>query len=180
MLQTFYPYEYVDSVFSIDYHKLWTLGFRAVIFDIDNTLVHHGEDSTDAVDTLFRHIHGIGLKTLLLSNNSEARIQRFCRNIDTPFIHEANKPHPAGYLKALQLLELDKAQVLVVGDQVFTDIRGANQCGIPNVLVRYLRYPEEKKIGIKRNLEKIILKCYKCSRFQNRIGNICTEEVPHG
>lgn len=41
-----YPYEYVDSVFSIDYNALYEQGIRGLIFDIDNTLVHHGDDST--------------------------------------------------------------------------------------------------------------------------------------
>ena len=179
MLQIYYPFEYVDSVFSIDYHKLWQMGYRAIIFDIDNTLVHHGKDSTEEVDELFRQIHNIGLKTLLLSNNSEARIQRFCKNIDTLYIHEANKPDTTGYRKALKMLEVEKHQALVIGDQVFTDIRGANRCGMQSVLVKYLRYPDEKKIGIRRNLEKIILKFYKISRFQHRIGDICKEEVTH-
>ena len=180
MLQIYYPFEYVDSVFSIDYHRLWQMGYRAIIFDIDNTLVHHGKDSTEEVDELFRQIHNIGLKTLLLSNNSEARIQRFCKNIDTLYIHEANKPDVAGYRKALEMLEVEKHQALVIGDQVFTDIRGANRCDMQSVLVKYLRYPDEKKIGIRRNLEKIILKFYKHSCFQHRIGDICKEEVPHG
>jgi len=46
MFRLFYPYEYVESVFTIDYNKLYSLGYRGIIFDIDNTLVHHGEDST--------------------------------------------------------------------------------------------------------------------------------------
>ena len=45
MLKNFYPYEYVKSVFDIDYHKLYSLGYRGILFDIDNTLVHHGENS---------------------------------------------------------------------------------------------------------------------------------------
>ncbi|MBE6923791.1 MAG: YqeG family HAD IIIA-type phosphatase [Ruminococcaceae bacterium] len=180
MLRVYYPYEYVDSVFAIDYERLWALGYRAVIFDIDNTLVHHGKDSTEAVDALFPHIHSLGLKTLLLSNNSEQRIQRFCKNIDTLYIHEADKPDTAGYLKALEMLGLEKHQAVVVGDQVFTDIKGANRCGIASILVKYLRYPDEKKIGIRRNMEKIILKLYINSRFQHRIGDICKEGSPHG
>ena len=67
MLKKFYPYEYVDSVFVIDYEKIFRKGFRAVIFDIDMTLVPHGEDSTPEIDALFKNIHATGLKTLLLN-----------------------------------------------------------------------------------------------------------------
>ena len=46
MLEKYYPHEYAQTVFSIDYQKLYKKGFRGIIFDIDNTLVHHGDDST--------------------------------------------------------------------------------------------------------------------------------------
>ena len=77
MLKIFYPYEYVESVFSIDYKKLYEKGYRGLIFDIDNTLVHHGEDSTREIDELFKEVQKIGFKTLVLSNNSEKRVQKF-------------------------------------------------------------------------------------------------------
>lgn len=176
MLKCFYPYEYAESVFSIDYQKLYDQGYRGLIFDIDNTLVHHGEDSTPEVDALFRQIHQTGLKTLLLSNNSEKRILRFLKNIDSAYIAEANKPDPTGYEKAAALLELPKEQVVCIGDQVFTDILGANRAGIASILVKYLRYPQEKKIGIRRNVEKWILKCYQMRpSCQGRLGDIYKE-----
>lgn len=95
MLERWYPTAHVPSVFAIDYEKLAALGYKGILFDIDNTLVHHGDDSTPEVDALFRHIHSLGLKTLLLSDNSAVRIERFNRNIRTLFIAEAGKPDPA-------------------------------------------------------------------------------------
>ena len=104
LLRLFFPYEYVDSVFALDYEKLYQLGYRGLLLDIDNTLVLHGADSNAAVDELFRRIHRAGLKTLLLSNNSEERILRFLAHIDSPYLAEADKPSPAGYLRALEML----------------------------------------------------------------------------
>ena len=86
MLERFYPHEYAESVFSIDYGRLYGLGYRGLIFDIDNTLVHHGDDATPEVEALFAKIQGMGFTTLLLSNNDEKRIQRFIKNIDTLYI----------------------------------------------------------------------------------------------
>lgn len=178
MLRLFYPCEYVDSVFAIDYQKLYDKGYRAVIFDIDNTLVHHGKDSTPAVDDLFRRIHATGLKTLLLSNNSEERILRFLRNIESLYICDARKPRKPGYLKAVEMLGVSIEETVFVGDQVFTDILGANLAGMDSILVAYIRRPGETKIGIRRNLEKIILKCYALSRkYRHRLGDIQKEEA---
>ena len=177
LFNLFYPHAYVDSVFSIDYQKLYDKGYRGILFDIDNTLVHHGKDSTPEVDALFRELHRTGFQTLLLSNNSRERIQRFMRNIDSLYIDEADKPNPAAYAKALEMLELSKEQVICIGDQLFTDILGANRSGLDSILVRYLRYPGETKIGIHRNLEKVILRFYRWSpSYRNRLGDIQKKE----
>lgn len=176
MLKMFYPYEYVKSVFDIDYDKLYALGYRGVIFDIDNTLVHHGENSTPEVDELFRQIHSVGLKTLLLSNNNTERIERFLRNIDSLYISDADKPKADNYYKAVSMLGLEQNEVVFVGDQLFTDIYGANKCGIANILVKFLQYETETKIGKKRTLEKYILKFYKLNKsYRHRIGDIHRE-----
>ncbi len=176
MFKMLYPYEYEESVFTIDYNKLHNLGYKGVIFDIDNTLVHHGEDSTTEVDELFREIHKIGLKTILLSNNNVERIKRFLLNIDSMYIPDADKPNVENYFKAIEMLNLKRHEVVFIGDQVFTDIYGANKSGIASILVKFLHYASETKIGKKRTLEKVIIKFYKLNKScQHRIGDIHKE-----
>lgn len=173
MLRLFFPYEYIDSVFSIDYSKLYAIGYRGIIFDVDNTLVPHGADSTEAVDAFFCEIQYMGFRTLLLSNNGEDRIHQFLRNIDSMYIPNASKPNPQNYHKAVKMLGLKKEEVVFVGDQLFTDILGANLSGIDNILVQYIRRKDETKIGKRRMLEKMLLNLYaKCKSCQNRIGDI--------
>ena len=173
MCRKYYPCEYVESVFSLDYRKIYALGFRGVIFDIDNTLVPHGDDSTEEVDRLFEELHRIGLRTALLSDNDEERILRFIANIDTVYVAEAGKPAPEGFLKAAALMELDPDRTLFIGDQVFRDIYGANRAGIRSVLVRFIGHETAKKLGVRRRLEKIVLFFYTRSRkYQHRLGDV--------
>lgn len=139
MFKMLYPYEYVESVFSIDYNKLKSKGYKAIIFDIDNTLVPHGKDTTKEVDELFEFIHSIGLKTLFLSDNSEERIEKFNRNIKTRYIANSEKPKVKSFLKAVELLNVKKEEVVYIGDQIFKDIYGANKSGLDNILVKYIR-----------------------------------------
>lgn len=177
MLKVFYPYEYVDSVFCIDYNELYKKGYRGIIFDIDNTLVHHGDDSTERIDELFKIIQNIGFKTLLLSNNNEERVTRFLKNINSLYICDAGKPNVTNYLKAVEMMSISKEETLFIGDQVFTDILGANKSGIASILVKFIRANGETKIGKRRQLENLILKMYKKNKkFQNRLGNIVKEE----
>lgn len=170
-LSQLYPYEYAEDVFSIDYAYLYQRGFRALVFDIDNTLVPHGADSTPEVDRLFRRLHSLGFKTLLLSDNSAARIERFNANIQTLYICDAGKPDPKGFERALSLLNTERSKTIVVGDQLFTDIRGANLSGLPSILVKYIGFYRKEKKGIRRNVEKIVLRLYGLSRkYQHRLG----------
>ena len=94
MLEMLYPSAYLSDVFSIDYPKLQALGYQGVLFDIDNTLVHHGDDATPEIEHLFAYLNSLGLKILLFSDNSRQRVERFNRNIGVPFLAEAGKPDP--------------------------------------------------------------------------------------
>lgn len=176
MLKKFFPHAYAPDVYAIDYEYLYEQGYQALIFDIDQTLVQHGEQSTKEVDELFKRIHAIGFKTILLSNNSAERIEEFIENIDTLYVAMADKPQIDGYLKALDMLGTSKEKTVFIGDQIFTDILGANRCGIPSILVRFLRHDYETKIGKKRQVERLVLACYRLSRtYQNRLGNVVKE-----
>ena len=55
MLQKFYPGDYVDSTYVIDFDKLYAEGYRGLIFDIDNTLVPHGARADERAKKLFAH-----------------------------------------------------------------------------------------------------------------------------
>lgn len=177
ILEKLYPFEYIDSVFHIDYQKLYDKGYRGIIFDIDNTLVPHGSPSTKEIDALFALLHNLGFKTLLLSDNSKIRIEDFLKNIDSPYISNANKPHIENFNKAVKILQLNKDQIVYIGDQIFKDIYGANKCGIDNILVKFIGWETETKLGVRRRLEKIILNIYRFNKsYQNRIGDIQVEE----
>ena len=173
MLKMFYPFACVESVFSIDYKKLYNAGFKAIIFDIDNTLVHHGKASTPEVDALFERLHSLGFKTLLMSNNCQKRIEKFNRNINTLFIPDARKPFVKKYKKAISMLKVKDTEVIFVGDQLFTDVLGANKVGIPSILVQHFRGNSGKGIGKRRKLENFILKFYDSNnKYRNRLGDI--------
>lgn len=171
MLEKYYPYEYVPSVFAIDYEKLYAQGIRGLIFDLDNTLVHHGDPSTPEVDGLFARLHQLGFQTLILSDNSEVRILDFLKNIDSPYVAEAGKPDPAACRKSLEMLNLKADQAVVIGDQIFKDIVCANGAGIPSILVHYITVPGQK-IGKTRYVEAALLKLFQNGRYDHRLGHI--------
>ena len=112
---------------------------------------------------LFEHLRGLGLKTCLLSNNKEPRVKSFAEQVKCPYIYKGGKPGAKGYKKAMETMGTDVKNTLFVGDQLFTDIWGANRLGIQTVLVRPINPKEEIQIVLKRYLEKPVLYCYRKS-----------------
>ena len=96
----------------------------------------------------------------LLSNNKEPRVAMFNQEIQVHTIHKGGKPNPKGYRKAMELMGTDEQTTLFVGDQLFTDVWGANLTGIYSVLVKPIHPKEEIQIVLKRYLEKIVLFFY--------------------
>lgn len=160
MLEKLYPGEYLDSAYQIDFGKLYAEGYRGVIFDIDNTLVPHGAPSDERSDALFRKLHQAGWKTMVLSNNKEPRVKLFADKAETDYIYKAGKPGRKGYLDAMEHMGTDLSNTLFIGDQIFTDIWGANRAGIRTILVKPIHPKEEIQIVLKRYLEKAVLFFY--------------------
>ena len=157
MLKNLFPHAYIKNVFCIDYEKLFSFGYKALIFDIDNTLVHHGDEASNEVKTLFYTLKTIGFKVIFVSDNSKERLEKFVKYIDCPYICEAGKPDTAPFYEALKILDTKDNETIVIGDQIFKDILGANKSNIPSILVKFIRLKSEKWIGLTRYIEKIIL-----------------------
>lgn len=163
-MSIFFPGEYLDSTYVIDFDKLYQDGYRAVIFDVDNTLVPHGEPADERAKELFSHLKELGYSCMLLSNNKEPRVKMFNDVVQVNYIFKANKPMPANYRKAMEIMGTTTENTLFVGDQIFTDVMGANIAGIRTILVKPIHPKEEIQIVLKRIPEKLILFFYKISR----------------
>ena len=161
MLECFYPKVYLDSTYEINFEQYYKDGYRAIIFDIDNTLVPHGAPADERAIALFKRLHQLGYQTLMLSNNKKPRVKMFCDAVDAEYIYKAGKPDPTKYLEAMKRMGSDVGNTLFVGDQIFTDVWGANRAGIYSILVKPIHPKEEIQIVLKRYLEKIVLFWYK-------------------
>ena len=160
MLQRFYPDEYMDSAYQIEFARLYQEGYRGVIFDIDNTLVPHGAPADEQAKALFSQLKELGYQCCLLSNNKEPRVKMFNDEVQVQYIFKAGKPKVSGYERAMELMGTDKGNNLFVGDQIFTDVYGAKRAGLRTILTRPIHPKEEIQIVLKRYLEKVVLFFY--------------------
>ncbi len=160
MFQTFYPKEYLDSTYLIDFEQMAAKGYKGVIFDIDNTLVPHGAPADERAKKLFEKLKELGIAACLLSNNKEPRVAMFNQDVKVHTISKGGKPKPKNYRRAMKLMGTDVSNTFFVGDQLFTDVWGANLTGIYSILVKPIHPKEEIQIVLKRYLEKIVLYFY--------------------
>ena len=163
MLERFYPDRMEESAYGIDYEELYGQGYRGIIFDVDNTLAFHDAPADRKARELFSRLRALGMDTCLLSNNREPRVKAFAEAVGSYYVFKGGKPGIRGYQKAMEMMGTGPENTAAVGDQLFTDILGANRTGLYSILVSPMNPKEEIQIVLKRYLEKPILWAYKRS-----------------
>ena len=161
MFRSFFPDEYLDSAYVINFEKLYKEGYRGLLFDIDNTIVPHGAPADERAKRLFQRLREIGFESCLLSNNQKKRVEMVNQEIQSHYIYNALKPARKNYLHAMEIMGTDQTNTLFVGDQLFTDVWGANRTGLYSILVKPINPKEEIQIVLKRYLEAVVLFFYR-------------------
>lgn len=144
-----------ERVTDISPALLRQLGVRAVLLDVDNTIAPYGihEPIPGARDWV-RRLSEEGFRVVVVSNNYKKRVSAFAAKLGLDFISFALKPLPSGYLRARRMLGVRCRDCAVVGDQIFTDVAGANLCGMRSVLLSPIEPEEGLSFRVRRRLEK--------------------------
>lgn len=136
MFSKYKPTWMIDAIYKIT-AQLKKLGIKAVLTDLDNTLIAwNNPDGTEELKTWLLEMKNAGITVLVVSNNKDSRIKRVVEKFDLDYVARALKPTARGFKLAEKKLGLKPSEMLMVGDQIMTDIRGANAAGIRNVLVQ--------------------------------------------
>ncbi|MFS0861639.1 YqeG family HAD IIIA-type phosphatase [Fredinandcohnia sp. 179-A 10B2 NHS] len=136
MLNFFLPNQHVKTIFDISASELKKRGIKGVITDLDNTLVEWDRPSaTPELEKWFEEIKANGIAVTIVSNNNEKRVQDFADPLGIPFIFEARKPMVRAFKRAMKEMGLSKDEVVVIGDQLLTDVFGGNRSGLHTILV---------------------------------------------
>ena len=151
------PKIHINSVYDLDTDVLTKNNIKGIILDIDNTLV--AWDCKDLNDKACAFIEGLqkkGFKLCILSNSTKKRVKRLNDKLNLPAVCSAAKPFKYSYKKAMKLMQTDKTNTAVIGDQLFTDILGGNKLGLFTVLVEPISTKEFLWTRLMRLLEKQI------------------------
>lgn len=165
------PNQYVKSVFEITPDALKAEGIKGIITDLDNTLVAWDvEEATEEIIEWFQSMADNNIKVTIISNNNQQRVRIFSEPLNTPFIYSARKPLGKAFKKATKQMNLKREEIVVMGDQLFTDVLGGNIAGFYTVLVVPVAKTDGKLTRINRLMERRFLD------WMRRRGKISWEE----
>ena len=158
MLKLFLPDEHVKSIFEISPKSLVDRGIKGIITDLDNTLVEWDRpNATPKLTSWFKEMQNEGIKVTIVSNNKEQRVKDFSDPLKIPFIFEARKPLIRAFKRAQQNMKLKPEEVVVIGDQLLTDVLGGNRSGLHTILVVPVAQTDGFFTRINRRVERRLL-----------------------
>ena len=74
---------------------------------------------------------------MIVSNTSkQEKASKVAEELGIEYINFAKKPSKGGFLKAKEKFGLNENEIASVGDQIFTDVIGANRCKMKSILVK--------------------------------------------
>ena len=138
--------------------KLKELGIRGLILDLDNTLTTH--DNPVPADGILEWLDCMkknNIRLMIVSNNHPPRVNPFADMLGLDIVREGRKPHTKGFTEASQKMNLPKEQLAAVGDQIYTDVLGANLYGIKMLYVQPIEHEKTNFFKFKRKMEKPFL-----------------------
>ncbi|MBQ8348914.1 MAG: YqeG family HAD IIIA-type phosphatase [Ruminococcus sp.] len=138
--------------------KLKELGIRGLILDLDNTLTTH--DNPVPADGILEWLDCMkknNIRLMIVSNNHPPRVKPFADMLGLDFVSEGRKPLTKGFREASQKMNLPKKQLAAVGDQIYTDVLGANLYGIKMLYVQPIEHEKTNFFKFKRKMEKPFL-----------------------
>lgn len=156
-----YPKEYLDSVKEISIELLEKNHIKGLILDVDNTLIDFDKKMPDGVEEWAQNLKKVGIKLCILSNSNKVdKVKGVADKLEIPFLYFAKKPFKSGFKKAKAVLGIEAENIAVVGDQIMTDVIGANRSHMFSILVKPIEEKDYLLTKIKRPLERLIIQRY--------------------
>ena len=160
MLESFCPDQIATRLENIDQQALLDRGINALLIDVDNTLVNWRDNEIPPERRRWIEQAKDRFALCLLSNTiTVQRVEQLGQTLDLPAVGRwdwGRKPFSGGYRQALQLIGACPSETAMIGDQLLTDILGANRLGMYTIMVHTLSDSEFFVTRINRWIEALI------------------------
>ncbi len=147
----FCPIMKANSLQEIDLESLIASGKKLILLDVDNTLTKwQSHEIADVVLDWVQQAKNLGLNVALLSNtHRKSRLASLAETLDVSIVEGRMKPSRSMYLASLQKFQVQASEAIMIGDQILTDVFGANRSGIEAIWIEPLS--DTEFIGTKIN-----------------------------
>ncbi len=168
MFKRFYPDYKFGRISDISDSFFIKNNIKFAVLDIDNTLVPYTSPLPDDNARAFLlRLKALGIRYFFVSNNDEERVKRFCDALEEDnYIFDAAKPFVYKIKRAMKKMGAEKKNTILIGDQVFTDVYAGKRAKLLTIMVDPIEAKETPFFGIKRKMERIVLKNYKPARWE--------------
>jgi HAD superfamily phosphatase (TIGR01668 family) len=159
MLKKLIPSYYLADIYALTIKDLKALEVDILFFDLDNTLdPFYNKVPSLETTTFIQNFLANDIKVFVLSNNHQKRIKTYCESLHIPYLFHCYKPFKHKINKFIIHNGFSRANILLVGDQILTDIICANSLKIKSLLVEPYVKTDLKKTMINRFIDKKIRK----------------------
>ena len=154
-----YPNAYFKNVLEITIDFLNENKIKGLILDVDNTLIDYNRNMLNGLEKWAEHMKQNNIKLYILSNsNKKDKVSYIANKLNIEYSYFAKKPFKSGFNRVKEILKIISENIAVVGDQIFTDVIGANRCKMFAILVKPIDEKDIWVTKIKRPIEDKIIK----------------------
>lgn len=156
-MEIFLPDKYYKDIYSINYKKLKEQGIKCLLFDLDNTLVPvHATKPNKKLKDFINNLKELELKIIIVSNSKKKRLEPFKKELNVDCSYTSIKPFTFKFKKIIKLYKYDLSEIAMIGDQLLTDVLGANIMGITSILINPMSRKDIMFTKFNRKIEKFI------------------------
>lgn len=169
-MKKIYPNLYLKKVEDITIEQLLKNKIKALILDVDNTLIDINKNLSEDIVFWAKQMKGQGIKLYILSNtNDKKKVETIAQKLDIPYKHFALKPLKKGFKFIQKELKINPENIGVVGDQIFTDVLGGNRNNMFTILVEPINNQKDYwYTACKRPIENKIKNKIKANEEKNK------------
>lgn len=150
--------EYFRGITDITPDFLRKNNIKGLILDVDNTLTTHDNPvPAEGVMEWIATMRQNKIRLIIVSNNHPPRVKPFADMLEIDFVCDGRKPLSDGFREAIKKIGLPKENISAVGDQIFTDVLGANLFGVRMLYTAPIEHEKTTFFKVKRFLEKPFL-----------------------
>ena len=151
MLKRFIPFAHAESIYKIDLSFYKKIGIKYVFADLDNTLDSYKQPTPlEKAKELKSKLEKEGIELIIVSNNTGARVQKYSKELGVRHFSSLAKPFSLKLKKIMKRSNIKPDEVVMIGDQIVTDISCANGAKVKSVLTEKLVKEDQPTTRINR------------------------------